>query len=54
MNDSIKIPVHYPQDFKHAHIRSQAEELLNQIEALDAAISTLLIRARYMQESLKK
>lgn len=54
MNYSIKIPVHCPQDFKHAHLRSQAEELLNQIRELDTAISRMLIVAQELKANINK
>jgi hypothetical protein len=50
----MKIPIHDPKSFRHAHINSQAEELLNQIRELDAHISRMLIQAQELKSELSK
>jgi len=50
----MKIPIHDPKAFRHAHIRSQAEELLNQIRELDADISRMLIVAQELKSEISK
>jgi hypothetical protein len=50
----MKIPIHDPKAFHHAHINSQAEELLNQIRELDTAISRMLIVAQALKSQINK
>ena len=50
----MKIPIHDPKEYKHAHIRSQAEELLNQIRQFDSTISRLVIVAQELNSGLSK
>lgn len=54
MNNSIKITIHDPNDFKHAHIRSQAEELLNQIDSLGDHIVNLQVQARELYTKIQE